>query len=234
MKENIPLFDSMIKQLDLYKDLRNMIEEIIYQGKKIPYSLQTKPINLGMMFGFLKEKNGDVVIANRIFEMVLLNMFIAEEAIGSMAFQYGERDRNQFTKGGRLNMVLVLEKFVERFHDIYSGNDDKFVEEHGRKFFLLYLKPIINGTGNYYLEAQIRDARRTDVIVDYLGEQFVVELKIWHGNEYNERGEEQLAGYLDYFHLKKGYMLSFNFNKKKEIGVKELRAGGKIIVEAVV
>ncbi len=33
-------------------------------------------------------------------------------------------------------------------------------------------------TGNYYLEAQTRDARRTDVIVDYLGEQFVVELKI--------------------------------------------------------
>ncbi len=43
------------------------------------------------------------------------------------------------------------------------------------------LKPIINGTGNYYLEAQTRDAGRTDVIVDYLGEQFVVEMKIWCG-----------------------------------------------------
>jgi len=234
LKENTPLFDSMIKQLDLYKDLRNMIEEIIYQGKKIPYSLQAKPINLGMMFGFLEEKNGSVVIANRIFEMVLLNMFIAEEAIRSTAFQYGERDRNQFTKGGMLNMDLVLEKFVEHFHDIYGGNDEKFVEEHGRKFFLLYLKPIINGTGNYYVEAQTRDARRMDVIVDYLGEQFVVELKIWHGNEYNERGEEQLIGYLDYFHRKKGYLLSFNFNKKKEVGVKELRIGSKTIIEAVV
>lgn len=57
---------------------------------------------------------------------------------------------------------------------------------------LLYLKPIINGTGNYYLESQTRDERRTDVIVDYLGEQFIVELKIWHGIEYNERGEKQL------------------------------------------
>jgi hypothetical protein len=35
-----------------------------------------------------------------------------------------------------------------------------------------------------------------------------------------DRGEEQLAGYLDHYGLKKGYMLSFNFNKKKEIGVK--------------
>ena len=54
--------------------------------------------------------------------------------------------------------------------------------------------------------------------MDYLGEQFVVELKIWHGNEYHERG----------------YLLSFNFNKEKEVGVREIRIGGKVIVEAVV
>ena len=29
-------------------------------------------------------------------------------------------------------------------------------------------------------------------------------------------------------------MLSFNFNKRKEIGVKEIRLGNKILVEAVV
>ena len=75
---------------------------------------------------------------------------------------------------------------------------------------------------------------RTDVIVDYQGEQFVIELKIWHGNTYNERGERQLADYLDYYHLKKGYMLSFNFNKKKQIGVKEITIGDKVLVEAVV
>lgn len=61
------------------------------------------------------------------------------------------------------------------------------------RIFEMYLKPIINGTGNYDIEAQTRDARRTDVIVDYLGEQFVLEMKIWHDNEYNERGERQLA-----------------------------------------
>lgn len=91
------------------------------------------------------------------------------------------------------------------------------MENYGRKFFLLYLKPIINGTGNYYIEAQTRDASRTDVIVDYLGEQFVVELKIWRGNEYHERGKKQFADYLDYYHLDKGYLLSFNFNKKRKL-----------------
>ncbi len=44
------------------------------------------------------------------------------------------------------------------------------------------------------MEARTRNAGRTDVIVDYAGEQFIVELKIWCGKEYNERGEEQIAG----------------------------------------
>ena len=91
-------------------------------------------------------------------------------------------------------MTLLLEKFVTHFHDVYDMSDERFIEDNGRKFFLLYLKPVINGTGNYYIEAQTRDERRTDVVVDYLGEQFIVELKkIWHGREYNERGEQQLT-----------------------------------------
>ena len=131
-------------------------------------------------------------------------------------------------------MELVLKRFVEHFTGIYGENDTKFVEDYGRKFFLLYLRPIINGVGNYYIEAQTRDAGRTDVIVDYAGEQFVVEMKIWRGNSYNERGQEQLVGYLDYFHQNSGYKLRFNFNKKKEIGVKEIRIRDKILIEAVV
>ena len=46
--------------------------------------------------------------------------------------------------------------------------------DEGRKYFLLYLRPIINGTGNYYIETQTREQKRTDIIVDYLGEQYII------------------------------------------------------------
>ena len=55
-----------------------------------------------------------------------------------------------------------------------------------------------------------------DIVIDYLGERFVVELKIWRGQAYHEKGEIQLADYLDYYHLDKGYMLTYSFNKKKK------------------
>ena len=42
---------------------------------------------------------------------------------------------------------------------------------------------------------------RTDLIIDYQGQQYIIEMKIWHGEEYNKRGEEQLIGYLNDYHL---------------------------------
>lgn len=234
LDESTPLFESMVRQLDAYDELEALIEGILYQGRRIPFNRDEKAINIGVMFGFLKNMGGQVAVANRIFEMRLLNLFVTREAIRSEIYTQGEGDRSQFIRSGKLDMDAVIQKFTEHFSDIWSKNDEKFVEKYGRKFFLLYLKPIINGTGSYYIEAETRDLRRTDVIVDYRGEQFIVELKIWHGNEYKERGEQQLTEYLDYYHKDKGYMLSFNFNKNKEVGVKEVKVGNKMIVEAVV
>lgn len=131
-------------------------------------------------------------------------------------------------------MWRILEKFVEYFDDIYGDRDEKFLEADGRRYFMLFSKPIINGTGNYYIEARTRNDEQTDMIIDYLGQQYIIEMKIWHGNAYNERGEKQLSDYLEYYHVDKGYMLSFNFNKNKKIGVKEVVLGEKLLIEAVV
>ena len=43
-----------------------------------------------------------------------------------------------------------------------------------------------------YIEARTRNDEQTDMIIDYLGQQYIIEMKIWHGNAYNERGEKLL------------------------------------------
>lgn len=149
-------------------------------------------------------------------------------------YSEGAKYKNQFIVDGHLNVRKVLEKFVETFDFLYGDQGEAFHEDTGRKYFMLFLRPIINGTGNCYVEPETRNRERMDLVIDYRGEQFICELKIWHGNAYNERGEKQLSDYLDYYGLKKGYMLSFNFNKKKEIGVKDIVLGDKVLVEAVV
>ena len=234
LTDNTPLFESMIRHLDDYPSMKQMFHAMLFQGSEFSYNPDTKEINLACMFGYAADRDGKVRIANRIFETRLYNYFLSEEELSSVIGNMAQRDKSYFIHDGHLDMDMTLKKFVEYFAEIYGANDDRFVEANGRKIFLMFLRPIINGTGNYYIEAQTRDARRTDVIVDYLGEQFVIELKIWHGAEYNERGERQLAEYLEYYHKEKVYLLSFNFNKEKETGVKEIVFGEKVIVEAVV
>ena len=235
LSDNNPLFESLIGKLNDYPGVKNLVYRLLFRGQSIGYNPDDPGITMAKMFGFIKVENGNVYIANRIFETRLYNMFLLQnDEQESDMYREGARMKNQFIQNGHLNMRKVLEKFVEYFDDIYGDRDEKFMEADGRRYFMLFLKPIINGTGNYYIEARTRNDERTDMIIDYHGEQFVIEMKIWYGDAYHARGEKQLSDYLNYYHLKKGYMLSFNFNKKKKIGVQEIILGDKVLVEAVV
>lgn len=233
--EKNTLFDSLIGKLIDYPKLSRMIRTLLFTGRTFSYAADGDIMDIASMFGFIKNQDGKVAIANRIFETRLYNYYLSENELqGTDIYKASLQDKNQFIADGCLNMRRILEKFTEHFHDIYGDREEHFLEEEGRQYFLLYLRPIINGTGNYYVEARTRDLRRTDVIVDYLGRQYIIEMKIWRGEEYNKRGEEQLTGYLEDYHVDEGYMLSFNFNKHKQIGVHEIALGGKRIIEAVV
>ncbi len=235
LSEQNTLFDSLIKKLEDYPELYTMLCDLLFIGKEIPYVVGLRSVEMALMFGFVKKSGNTIVIANRIFETLLYNLFLASPAMRqNHLYDEALRDKNQFIYDGRLNMKLILEKFVVHFNDLYGDRQQTFLEEEGRRYFLLYLRPIINGSGNYYIESQTRNMERTDIIVDYHGEQFIIELKLWRGNSYHERGEKQLLNYLEHYHLDTGYMLSFDFNQKKQTGVRELQIGDKILVEAVV
>ncbi len=234
LKEPNTLFDDMTKKLLDHPALKDMLQKILFDGIDFPFKRENPIIDLGVTFGFLKDKNGIVAVANRIFETQLYDTFLSEMAVNDRLYVDAATNRNQFIVSDMLQMDLVMKKFYEYFEEIYTDNDHKFIEENGRKLFLLFLKPIINGTGNYYVEAQTRNNRRTDIIVDYKGKRFIIELKIWHGNEYNLRGQKQLFDYLDYYKEDKGYLLSFNFNKNKKTGINELEYDGRKIMEVVV
>lgn len=192
LNENNTLFDDMMKKIEDFEELRTLLYQILFQGMSYPFVPGHLITELGRDFGFIVEKDGTIAVANRIFETRLYNYFMVEETINSGIYRAAVQDKNQFIENGILNMDLVFCKFVEHFTDIYKDSDEKFLGENGRRLFLLYLKPIINGTGNYYIEARTRNMNRTDIVVDYRGRQYVIEMKIWHGEEYNRRGEEQL------------------------------------------
>ncbi len=236
LTEKTPLFESMMDKIKENEILKNLVMQILFIGKEIAYNADNDAMDMAVMYGFAANRDGKLVIFNRIFETRIYNWLISVELTSGSEFSaFSAGDKSQFIKpDGKLDMEKILEKFVVHFDAVYGNEKEKFKEEVGRRLFLLYLRPIINGTGFYYIEPQTRNDRRMDVVVTYAREQHIVELKIWHGEQYNADGEQQLSDYLDYQHLKKGYLLTFSFNKDKEIGVKHVIYKDKELIEAVV
>ncbi len=243
LNESNTLFDDIRKKLDDFPIIRRVVTSILFNGEAQTFNAYDKGIDIARMLNFIKSDNGKIAVSNRIFEIWFYNLFVSESTTSSLKsdseiIREGSIDKPTFIRNGHLDMKKILERFCVHFNEIYDTKDEKFIERQGRKFFLFFLKPIINGTGNYYVEAETRDERRMDVVVDYAGERFVVEMKIWRGESYNERGEQQLSDYLDYYGLDCGYLLSFCFNKNKIPGIREVtvqtKRGEKNIVEAVV
>ncbi len=235
LSENNTLFQSITKNLENYPELKKAIRSILMEGTKITWNSDQEDIAYMQMYGLIRNDHNAVKVANRIFETRLYNLFLSDEELDNNVFcREGELIKNIFIENGKLNMRLIMEHFIETYTQVCGPLEERFAEKDGRELFLLYLKPIINGTGNYYIEAQTRNQTRTDVIVDYLGQQYIIELKIWRGDRYNAAGEKQISEYLDYWNLNMGYMLSFNFNKKKEQGVRPVHVGDKLLYEGTI
>lgn len=235
LEDSNTLFDSLHKQILENEELEKLIRRILFAGERFSYSPAVLPMEDAVMHGFVTKKKGAITIANRIFETRLYNYYLTvDEMKSTPAFQAGVNDKEQFVKGGKLLMDKLLSHYVTVFDDLYGESEERFSEDEGRRRFLLYIRPIINGTGNYYIEAETRNSRRMDLVIDYLGEQFIVELKIWGGKAYHTKGEDQLADYLESKHLAKGYLLTYSFNKKKTPGVERKQVRGKEIVEVFV
>lgn len=233
-QEKNMLFDSLTGKVTRDAELAHLLQTILFEGKSVSFAVGNPTIDVAALLGLVKNDNQRVTVANRIFETVIYNLLLSREELRSDIYAAALTDVNAFVRNGRLDMKLVLERFVVAFTELYHDRDDAFKEEMGRKFFMLFLKPIINGTGHCYVEARTRNMLRTDLVVDYRGEQFVVELKIWRGPKYHDSAREQIIEYLKAYGLKTGYILTFNFNQNKTIGLSQQQCGPYLLIEATV
>ena len=117
LKENNALFESLINKIEDNQELYDYLYQILILGRKISYNPDDSVIRLAMMYGFLKEENGSVVIANRIFETRLYNAILTTKKMQETSiYKAGEWDKNQFIQNGQLNMEKMND--MERYFNI--------------------------------------------------------------------------------------------------------------------
>ena len=205
--------DDLSKNLENNAEFREFMYSVSVNSTSYSFTLLNPMVNMGNMFSYIRNKDGRVVIHNLIFEEALFLYFTLDYAIkNSTTFSPFQMN---YVIGGRLNMEYVLTRFRDLILQEYRKNDESFLERQGRLVFLTFLKPVINGTGFYYVEPQTRDNRRMDLVVTYGREEFVIELKIWRGEKYEEHGRDQLSAYLATRGMGVGYLVTFDFSKNK-------------------
>ena len=231
--DNFLILKSLTKNIELYPDLKKILRAITLENFHINYYTKNLPLELGRMFSLIRpDENSQAQIHNLIFQQVLYDYFISENQLSTLSPDMGIRVF--INKNGDLNMPLI----INRFKDLMSKKQDKeeFLEREGRFMFICFLKPIINGTGFYYSEPENDDGSRMDLVITYNHKEYIIELKIWHGTEYEISGRDQLAEYLTTRGLDEGYLVTFSFLKNKVVQEKPewIEHEGKRIYEAVV
>jgi len=221
------LFDDMAKNLENNPGLYDLVFEISFNGKRLPFNILDPAVNLGSLYGILANDEGMCKIHNRIFEQKIYGYMLSRQSRkggllpGMMA--------SRFYSDDALYLKNILLGFQEFMKENYSKKDAKFLEREGRLLFLSFLKPIINGKGFEFKEPSVAEERRMDVVVTFAAQRYVVELKRWEGEAYHRKGLQQLSDYLDNYSLKEGFLLIFDFRKEKEYKEELIRFGDKEI-----
>jgi hypothetical protein len=214
LKEHSTLFDDMFKKIEDRQDLKNLLYDLTMRNIKYQYNVDNFAAVFGIMFGFLAKDTEYLQIHNKIFEIRISNYFILDKALNGREENIPQTPLNEIIKDNSFNMELCLKKFQKHYAEIYTSKDEKFLEHDGKLIFLTYLKPLINGTGFYHFESETRDSGKMDLVIDYMKQQFILELKLWYGDRKHEEAYEQLAGYLASKNMDCGYLLTFDFRKQ--------------------
>jgi len=209
-------FDSLLKNIENHKDLANLVHLILIDGEEIPYSNSGPAMKKGLVYGILaRSKDGKLIIHNPIYEIKIYSYLTDKMKTENTDLLKRRPTAEYVNKNRTLNMPLILEKYSEYLKELYDDKQNVFIEENARLLFSLFMKSIINGTGFMYREPVISDRRRLDVIITYNEFKYIVELKIWNGESYYEKAQEQLADYLEREQLEIGYMIVHDFRKKQ-------------------
>jgi hypothetical protein len=209
------LFDSLTKNLENNRELYELIFHIVINGKSLDFSIANPMINLAYLYGILiPSEQKRCKIHNRIFEQRIYAYMMSKFMLTQAGDINGFGGPEYLTAEG-LDVKLILQRFQAFMRENYSQRDRKFLEREGRLLFLAFLKPILNGRGFDFKEPTVADERRMALVITYQDKRYVIELKLWYGEKYHQRGLKQLSDYLDIYSLKKGYLLIYDFNKGK-------------------
>jgi len=193
--------------MDKLKDPRimNIVQSII-SGNNVKEESYNDDLQYAIDLGIVIESTEGIKISNKIYSEIIprvLNKIFQDGMIPVLSPEW-------FLKYGKLDMNLLLKEFQQFYRENAESWIDRFsYKECGQQLLLMaFLQRIINGGGKINREMALGRGR-TDLLIEFSGDKFVLELKIKNQNYTQEKSLIQLSRYLDTVGLNSGYLIAF-------------------------
>jgi len=210
--------DALIKRRDTHIDslldkLRDprvspIIEAIII-GETDPSTIKSDDLQYVCDLGLVRQDS--IEIANPIYREII------PRELTSVATRLITETSAPFRKpDGTLDSVALIEAFVTFYRENSAIWLEKFdYREAGPHLLIMaFLQRVINGGGTLLREYALGTGR-VDILIQWLKQKIVVELKIRHSARSLSDGLQQTAKYMDTSHADVGHLVIFDRSQEK-------------------
>ena len=209
-KENLIIrrdthLDSLIDKL-MDARIRPIVDAVI-SGADVAFNNFNDNLQYALDLGIIKKTVNGIMISNEIYKEIIprvLNLSFMANINAKVSPQW-------FIKP---NGHLDMDSLLREFQDFYREHSESWLDgfsyhESGKQLLLMaFLQRIVNGGGSIAREMAVGRGR-TDLVIEFNGDTFVLELKIKRSNTNMERTYKQLFHYLDQLNVLHGYLVMF-------------------------
>ena len=195
----------------------SMLMRIMARDEGVDFNLRNDIIDELATYGVIKEgADGMCEILNPIYLYCILQAF--KPVVNGLEQEYFPEDTNDelhdyLTPVGQIDMAALLDNFRDfivraGFRILQVPQTPK--ESVGRHLLLAYFDEFVRRAGGV-MHIEVPTGRgRMDILITHNQRKYVVETKIWRGDNRYQAGKQQLAAYLALEGATEGYYVIFD------------------------
>ena len=205
------------------RNFEKLLLKIMSNDEGVRFSLDNELISELATYGVIsKGTDGMCEILNPIYQYRIMQAF--KPAVNGLEHEYlpednGDGFRDYLTQDGHIRMEALL----DNFRDFIARAGFKILqvpetpqEYVGQHLLFAYLSQFVQIVGGaMYLEVQTGRGRM-DLLILHSNRKYIVETKLWSGENRYQSGKAQLAAYVKLEKAVEGYYVVFNHRKTAE------------------
>lgn len=214
----------------------SMLMRIMANDDGIPFNLHNDIINELATYGVIKEgSDGMCDILNPVYVYCILQAF--KPIVNGLEQEYLLGDYEYLTPTGQIELAALLNNFrdfIARAGFRILQVPDTPQESVGRHLLLAYCDALVRRIGGM-MHIEVQTGRgRMDVLITHNNRKYIIETKVWRGENRYQAGKQQLAAYLKSEQTTEGYYVVFDHRKEAEPRVETEILAGNLTIRSYV